>query len=62
MVDVLARAVDEERGLRSLTIEGLEDKNKLEEWPLGQLVLKTHHLQLLKLAHIGSYTTPENTN
>ena len=44
VVDVLGRAVDGERGLRSLTIEYFEDKNKLEEWPLGQLVLKTHHL------------------
>ena len=33
--------------------------NKVEEWPLGQLVLKTHHLQYLKLADL-EYTTADN--
>ena len=36
----------------SLTIEGFSDKNKLEEWPLGQLVLKAHHLKYLKIADL----------
>ena len=44
VIDVLGRAVDEERGLRNFTIEWFTDMNRLEEWPLGQLVLKTHHL------------------
>ena len=43
----------------NLTIDGFWDKNKLEEWPLGQLVLKTHQLQYLKLAHLHN-TTADN--
>ena len=58
VVDVLGRAVDEELGLENLTIEGFYDENKLEEWPLGQLVLKTHQLQSLKFD--GLYTTADN--
>ena len=59
MVDRLGRAVNEQLGLLSLTIENFRDSNKLEEWPLGQLVLKTHHLQFLKLAFLG-FTTDDN--
>ena len=50
VVEDLGRTIDAEQGLKNLTIEVFSDENKLEEWPLAQLVLKTHHLQSLKIA------------
>ena len=45
MFEDLGRTVDAEQGLKNLTIEYFaEEEFKLEWWPLGQLVLKTHHL------------------
>ena len=43
----LARSIDYEEGLRKFEIRGFDDKNTLEEWPLSQLLLKSHHLQHL---------------
>ena len=50
VLDTLGRAVDEETGLQNLTIYDFLDHRKLEEWPLGQLVLKSHSLQSLELS------------
>ena len=55
----LGQTVSDEQGLKHLTIEYFEDQNELQEWPLGQLVLKAHHLQSLKLAHLN-LTTADN--
>ena len=56
----LGRIIDEMPGLKSLTIEMiLDDQNKLEEWSLGELALKTHSLQHLKIANLGM-TTEDN--
>ena len=57
--DDLGRIVDEEEGLKNLTIERFYDQNSLQEWPLGQLVYKCSHLQSLKLASLDR-TTPAN--
>ena len=35
VIDDIGRAVDEEQGLKSLSIEFFLDENELEEWPLG---------------------------
>ena len=55
----LGSVVNEKQGLQKLAIEDFAGESKLEEWALGQLVLKTHKLQYLKLASMA-YTTDEN--
>jgi len=48
----IGRTIDEEQGIKNLTIERFYDENKLDEWPLRQLVLKTYHLESLKIAYL----------
>ena len=56
MFDSFGRAIDEKLGLQTLFIAWFWDLNKLEEWSLGQLVLKSHHLHFLRLAHLYQTT------
>lgn len=55
----LGRSIDVEQGLKKLEIAGFEDQNTLEEWPLSQLVLKSHHLEQLTIIHLY-FTTAAN--
>ena len=50
----LGQTVNDEQGLKHLTIEGYNDKNELQEWPLGQLALKCHSLQTLTFNYFGT--------
>ena len=61
MFDDLGHFIGQEQGLKSLNIEQFSDKNTLQEWPLGQLVLKCHHLQSLKICQLLN-TTQHNRN
>ena len=45
----LARSIDYEVGLRRFEIKDFSDKNTLEEWPLNQLLFKSHRLQQLTI-------------
>ena len=49
LFDDLGLSIDKEQGLKKLTIEQFYDENTLHEWPLGQLVLKSPHLEYLKI-------------
>ena len=57
--DDLGRSIDEEQGLKKLTIMRFNDKNTLHEWPLGQLVVKSPRLEYLKIYDL-IMTTPAN--
>ena len=57
--DFIGRTIDGELGLKNLTIERFNDQNKLEEWPLEQLVQKAHHLHSLEI-HGLEYTIDDN--
>ena len=56
LFDDLGLSIDKEQGLKKLTIERFGDKNILHEWPLGQLVLKSPHLEYLKISWL--FETP----
>ena len=49
LFDVLGRTINTDLGLQRLVIYKFWDKNSLQEWPLEQLVLKSPHLQYLKI-------------
>ena len=49
MFEDLGQTVGFEQGLKHLTIDCYVDQNEVQEWPLGQLALKCHSLQSLKL-------------
>ena len=53
----LGQTVGYEQGLKHLTIVEYSDQNELQEWPLGQLALKCHSLQTLKLNDITREVT-----
>ena len=54
----LGRTIDVEQGLKKFAINFYAGTNKLEEWPLGQLVLKSHNLETVFLR--GLDTIDEN--
>ena len=45
LIDVLGRTIDKEQGLKRLTVDGFDDKNILQDWPLEQLLLKSPNLE-----------------
>jgi len=49
LIDVLGRTIDEEQGLKKLTIDSFSDHNSLQEWPLEQLLHKSPHLEHLEI-------------
>ena len=48
----LARSIDYEEGLRVFEINWFKDENTLEEWPLSQLLFKSHRLQKLTIEYL----------
>lgn len=52
MLDDLGRTIDDERGLKRLTITNWFEEHELQEWPLEQLALKCHHLESLQLSEM----------
>ena len=59
MLEDLARCVDKEEGLKKLKINFFLDQNTLEEWPLSQLLFKSHRLKKLTIWDLR-YTTATN--
>ena len=58
VLDDIGRSIDDEQGLRRLEIEEFYDSNKLDGWPLSQLVAKCHNLKHLTINEL--YTTEES--
>ena len=56
VLEDLACNIDSEQGLKKFCIEGFSDQNTLEEWPLSQLVMKSHHLEELTIRSLHDTT------
>ena len=52
-------SIDEQEGLKTLTIRGFEEQHSLEMWPLSRLVTKAAHCEQLTLWTLEE-TTEEN--
>ena len=59
LIEQLGLLVDEEKGLKKLTIINFQDQNNLEEWPLDQLATKCFALESIEIGSLY-LTTPEN--
>ena len=60
LIDVLGRTIDKEQGLKRLTVDHFCDRNSLQDWPLEQLLLKSPHLEYLKIGYLE--TTVANSD
>lgn len=54
LIDVLGRTINEEQGLRKLTINRWFDQNNLQDWPLEQLLHKSPHLEYLEISDLST--------
>ena len=59
LIEQLGLLVDEEKGLKKLTIINFQDQNNLEEWPLDQLATKCFALESISISFLRC-TTLEN--
>ena len=55
VLDDIGRSIDDVQGLHRLEIEEFYDSNRLDGWPLNQLVAKCHNLRHLTINEL--YTT-----
>ena len=46
-------SVNDEGSLKLFDIDSFSDRNRLVKWPLSQIVAKSPHLEVLKIARLG---------